>query len=120
MRHMQGNSHVLQRLFNWLRYLPPDVQCVILLTIYTVAGVALKEVASVFETAEEITPWDPSSSLQFVLLLGFGLRYIPALVLIPLVDNLVITPSDIRVTYVLLVALCVMVCYGTASAILLN
>jgi len=117
---MQSNSHVLQRLLNWLRYLPPDVQRVILLTIYTVAGVALKEVASVFETAEEITPWDPSSSLHFVLLLGFGLRYIPALVLIPLVDNLVITPSDIRVTYVLLVALSVMVCYGTASAILLN
>ena len=120
MRQMQSNSHVLQRLLNWLRYLPPDVQRVILLTIYTVAGVALKEVASVFETAEEITPWDPSSSLHFVLLLGFGLRYIPALVLIPLVDNLVITPSDIRVTYVLLVALSVMVCYGTASAILLN
>lgn len=120
MRQMQGNSHVLQRLFNWLRYLPPDVQCVILLTIYTVAGVALKELASVFETAEAITPWDPSSSLHFVLLLGFGLRYIPALVMIPFVDNLVITPSDIRVTYVLLSALCVMACYGTASAILLN
>lgn len=120
MRKRQGNSHVVQRLFNWLRHLPPSRQLALLLTIYTLAGVALEEIASVFETSEKITPWDPSSSLHFVLLLGFGLRYTPALVLIPLVDNLLITPSDIPLPYLLVICLSVMVGYGTASVLLLR
>lgn len=120
MSQRQNNSHLVQRLFNWLRRLPPGVRPVILLTIYTLAGVALEEVGSVFETADKITPWDPSSSLHFVLLLGFGLRYTPALLLIPVVDTLVLIPSDISLPYLLVIYLCIMVGYGTANALLLK
>ncbi len=119
MRQMQ-RSHFLQRLFNWLHRLPPKQKSILLLTIYTLAGVALEEVASVFETAEKVTPWDPSSSLHFVLLLRFGLRYTPALMLIPLTDNLLFNPSEVSLPYLLVICLCITVGYGIASALLLN
>lgn len=119
MRQTQ-RSHFLQRLFNWLHRLPPKQKSVLLLTIYTLGGVALEEVASVFETAEKVTPWDPSSSLHFVLLLRFGLRYTPALILIPLADNLLFNPSEVSLPYLLVICLCIIVGYGTASALLLN
>lgn len=118
MSQKQPNSRFVQ--FNWLRHLLPGVLPVLLLTIYTLAGVALEEAGSVFETADKITPWDPSSSLHFVLLLGFGLRYTPALLLIPVVNTLVIIPSDISLPYLLVIYLCIVVGYGTANALLLK
>lgn len=91
-----------------------------LVTIYVLAGLGLKQVSATFETATRITPWDPSAGLHFVLLLGFGLRYTPELLLIPLVDMLVVRPLDIAPFYVLACALWTMLGYSGACALLLH
>jgi diguanylate cyclase (GGDEF)-like protein/PAS domain S-box-containing protein len=96
------------------------VRTVLLVTIYVLAGLGLKRVAATFETAAQISPWDPSSSLHFVLLLGFGLRYTPELLFIPLLDMLVVRPLSIPPFYILVCALWIMLGYSVASALLLH
>lgn len=96
------------------------MRTVLLVTVYVLAGLGLEQVAAVFETAGRITPWDPSSGLHFVLLLGFGLRYTPELLLIPLLDMLVVRPLRIAPFYVLIGALWIMLAYSTACALLLH
>lgn len=114
------NSHVFQALFRRLRRLPVDGRSVLLVPIYVLAGLALEEVSTVFNTADKITPWNPSSGLHFVLLLGFGLRYTPALLLVPLLDGLVVQPMDIAPAYVFLFTMWFLLGYGAASTILLH
>ena len=80
--------YVVQNLFRWLSRLPAGLQSVLLVTIYIVAGLALDEVSAVFETSDNITAWYPPAGLHFVLLLRFGLRYIPELLFIPLLYGL--------------------------------
>lgn len=120
MRLKPFNLHVSQELFRWLSRLPPGLQSVLLVAIYVIAGVALDEVAATFETSDQVTAWYPPAGLHFVLLLRFGLRYIPDLLFIPLLDGLVFTPQVIEPFYVLSCALCIMLCYGTACALLLH
>lgn len=112
-----GNSHI-SRAFRWI---PPRWRRPLLLVvIYVLAGLALEEVGGVFETAEGVTVWDPSSSLDFVLLLKFGLYYTPALLLFRLVDYLWVTPLETAPFYVLVFcSFFMMLIYGTASALLL-
>jgi len=109
-----------QDLFKWLGRLPSGLQSVLLVTIYVLAGLALDGVVTEFETADGITTWYPPAGLHFVLLLRFGLRYIPELLFIPLLGGLVFTPQNIAPFYVLLCALWIMLGYGTACALLLS
>lgn len=108
------------QLYRWLSSLPSGLQSVLLVAIYVIAGLLLDEVAAVFETADEVTAWYPPAALHIVLLLRFGLRYIPELLFVPLLDGLVFSPLDIAPLYVLIEALCIMLCYGTACALLLQ
>jgi diguanylate cyclase (GGDEF)-like protein/PAS domain S-box-containing protein len=93
---------------------------VLLVTIYVLAGLGLEQVATVFESAAQISPWNPSSGLHFVLLLGFGLRYTPELLLIPLLNMFVVNPLGIAPFYVVVCALWVMLGYSVACALLLH
>jgi len=111
---------VSQELFRRLQRLPLGLQSVLLVAIYILAGLALDEVAAGFETSDEITAWYPPAGLHFVLLLRFGLRYIPELLFVPLLGGLVLTPQDIAPFYVLSCALYVAIGYGTACALLLH
>lgn len=120
MRLRPFNLHVSQDLFRWLSRLPSGLQSVLLVAIYVLAGLALDEVAAEFETSDAITTWYPPAGLHIVLLLKFGLRYIPELLFVPLLDGLVFTPQDIAPIYVLICALCIMLGYGTACALLLH
>ncbi len=120
MRLRPLNLHVSQNLFRWLQSLPSGLQSVLLVAIYVITGLALDEVAAGVETSDEITAWYPPAGLHIVLLLRFGLRYIPELLFIPLLDGLVFTPQDIAPFYVLICALCIMLGYGTACALLLH
>ena len=114
------NLHVSQNLFKWLSRLPSGLQSVLLVAIYIIAGLALDKVAAIFETSDKITAWYPPAGLHFVLLLRFGLRYIPDLLFIPLLDGLVFTPQGVAPFYVLICALYIMLGYGTACALLLQ
>lgn len=119
MRLRPFNLHVSQEQFSWLGQLPSGLQSVLLVAIYVIAGVALDKLSATFETSDQITTWYPPAGLHVVLLLRFGLRYIPDLLFVPLLDGLVFTPQDIAPFYVLICALCVMLGYGTACALLL-
>jgi len=103
-----------------MQRLPLGLQSVLLVAIYVLTGLALDEVAAGFETSDEITAWYPPAGLHFVLLLRFGLRYIPELLFVPLLGGLVLTPQDIAPFYVLSCALYVAIGYGTACALLLH
>lgn len=108
------------QLYRWLFSLPSGLQSVLLVAVYIITGLVLDEVAAVFETADEVTAWYPPAGLHIVLLLRFGLRYIPELLFVPLLDGLVFSPLDIAPLYVLIEALCIMLGYGTACALLLQ
>ncbi|PSB43856.1 hypothetical protein C7B80_22685 [Cyanosarcina cf. burmensis CCALA 770] len=120
MRIGRNNWHIFPRLFRWLRHLPSSLRTLLLVAVYVLAGLGLEELASVFDTAAAISPWDPSAGLHFVLLLGFGLRYTPELLLIPLLHMLVVSPLNIAPLYVLLCAIWIMLGYSLASALLLH
>lgn len=120
MRPRQINLYIFQTLFKWLRRIPLSARTVLLVAIYVLAGLGLEEIATGFETGENITLWDPSAGLHFVLLLGFGLRYTPELLLIPLLDMLVVRPLGIPPFYALFSALAIVLSYSVASALLLH
>ena len=117
---MKLRSFILQILHLFKRVIPSGLLSVVLVTIYIVAGVALDEVTAVFATADDITAWYPPAALHFVLLLKFGLRYIPELLFIPLLDGLVFTPLHVAPIYVFTCALYVMLGYGTGCALLVQ
>ncbi len=96
------------------------MRTVLLVTVYVLAGLGLEQVAAVFATATEVSQWNPTAGLHFVLLLGFGLRYTPELLLIPLLDMLVVNPLDIAPVYVVICALWIMLGYSLASGLLLH
>lgn len=114
-------SFLLQvgQLFKWST-LPSGLQSVLLVAVYVIAGVGLDEATAVFASADDITAWYPPAGLHFVLLLRFGLRYIPDLLFIPLLDGLVFTPLHIAPVYVLICAVYVMLGYGTGCALLVQ
>ena len=120
-----GNLLSFQRLFNWISRLSPAKQAFLLVVIHGLAGLVLKRFASVFESSWQISPWYPPTALDFVLLLGFGLRYTPALLTIPLIDGLVIerivSPEKVVTPfYVVLCALGIMFGYSAACALLVR
>ena len=112
-----------QGLFNWISRLSPAKQAFLIVIIHGLAGLALKRFAAVFASSWQISPWYPPAALDFVLLLGFGLRYTPALLAVPLIDGLVIerivSPEKaITPIYVVLCALGIMFGYSAACALL--
>ena len=119
MRLRQRNSQI-QILFRALQRLPASVRTVLLVAIYVLVGTGLEEVAALFQIAAGVTLWDPSAGLHFVLLLGFGLRYTPELLLVPLLHMLVVRPLAIAPVFILVSALWVMLGYSLASALLLH
>ena len=120
MRLGRNNGHFFPKLSRWLRHLPASLRTVLLVATYVLVGLGLEEIAAVFDTAAGITPWEPSAGLHFVLLLGFGLRYTPELLLIPLLHMLVVRPLEIAPSYVLLCAIWTMLGYSLACTLLLH
>lgn len=75
----------------WLARIPPKIQALLIVAIYLAAWTALDFWAFYFESAPEIQIWYPPSALDVVLLLVFGLRYWPALLLNTLIHTWVVT-----------------------------
>lgn len=121
MQPRVSNLNVFQTLSTQIQRLPSSVQAGLLVVVYVLAGLVLNRFAAAFESSWNITPWHPTSGLHFALLLGFGLRYTPALLLVPLLDGLVIPPVEkTSVLSIVLLSLWTMVCYGGASAVMLR
>lgn len=118
-----SNLNGLRRLFTWLSHLSPAKQAFLLVVIHGLTGLALKRFASFFESSWQVSPWYPPTALDFVLLLGFGLRYTPALLTVPLLDGLVVqrlvSPDKVvDPFYVVLCALGIMYGYSAACTLL--
>jgi signal transduction histidine kinase len=85
------DSAVSRNPSRWLQRLPVAVRVVLLIGIYLISWYVLDVVALQFESAPEIEVWYPPSALDVVLLLVFGLRLWPALLLNSLVHNWLLT-----------------------------
>ena len=63
---------------------------VVIVTVYLLAWTALDYIALRFTVAPDASVWNPSTGLNVVLLLVFGLRYWPALMLTTLIHHFLI------------------------------
>ncbi len=114
-----GKSHT-RAISRWWQYLPEPVRYVWIVTVYLIFWAILDKIALAFETTPEISVWSPASALNFVLLLVFGLRYSPALVLNTLVHNYVVTGRNLDFVTLLIFNLITTLSYAGASALLLK
>lgn len=115
-----SNPNVFQSLSAQIQRLPLSVRAGLLVVAYVLAGLVLNRFAAAFESSWHVTPWHPTSGLHFALLLGFGLRYAPAILIVPLLGGLGFASDRVHILTICFVALWTMVCYGGASALLLR
>lgn len=104
----------------WLARIPPKIQALLIVAIYLTAWTALDFWALKFESAPEIQVWYPPSALDVVLLLVFGLRYWPALLLNTLIHNWLVTGRHLPLVTLLIFNLTTTFGYWGACAILLR
>jgi diguanylate cyclase (GGDEF)-like protein len=112
-------SHLYRKFFRWQRRIPSPVRYVLVVAIYLILWTILDKVATKFQTAPEIQIWYPPSALDFVLLLVFGLRYTPALLLNTLVHEYVVTQRGLNFITLQLFNLITTAGYAGACALLL-
>lgn len=91
-----------------------------LVALYTLLWLLLDKAAVVFETAPEVSLFYPPPALDFVLLLVFGLRYLPALLLPKLIDVWLIPPVNIPFLCGTVYALITLFVYGGANVLLVR
>ncbi len=90
------------------------------LVIYTLCWLTLDKVTLSYETAPEVVLFYPPAALDFVLLLVFGLRYLPALLIPLIIDGLLVPPVVLPAIAVISYAISKLVIYGSISAFLIN
>ncbi|NEU76864.1 EAL domain-containing protein [Hassallia byssoidea VB512170] len=115
----EGDSHISRTLFRWQRRIPPKLRYVAIVAIYLILWAILDKVSLAFETTPEIQIWYPPSALDFVLVLVFGVRYAPALLLNTFVHQYVVTHRDLDLIALLIFDLVTTIGYAGASALLL-
>lgn len=104
----------------WLTRIPPKMQALLIVTIYLIAWTALDFWAFNFESAPEIQIWYPPSALDVVLLLVFGLRYGPALLLNTLIHDWFVTGRHLPLLTLLIFGLITTLGYFGACVLLLR
>ncbi|MGC1306347.1 MAG: diguanylate cyclase [Phormidesmis sp.] len=106
--------------WHWLQQQPRLLRAGLLLIIYLVLGLSLEGVADYYRASLQTQPWDPASGLHIVLLLGFGLRYTPAIFLIPFLEDAIWPVAQPEYVFEALSAVHLCVGYGAACAFLLH
>ena len=114
-----GDSHISKTVFGWLHRIPPKLGYVLIVVIYLILWAILDKLSVAFETTPEVQIWYPSSALDFVLMLVFGLRYAPALLLNTLVHQYVVAHRDLNFITLLVLDFTTTIGYSGASALLL-
>ena len=84
----------MEKCLRFLRRVPRPVRVAALLAVYLVVGVGLERIADLPRQTWQTQPWDPAAGLHVALLLAFGLRYAPALFLIPFLDDTLFTVAN--------------------------
>jgi signal transduction histidine kinase len=67
-----------------------------------------------------ITPWNPHTGLSFALILLFGLRFLPWLVIAPLAADIIVRGARVPFAAEIPIALIIGLTYGAAAAVLLS
>lgn len=114
-----NSNFLVLPLFRWLRNFSGRRRSLLLVIAYVVFGVILELVSTSFRSSWQVQPWDPASGLHVVLLLGFGLRYTPAVFFVPVLDSLFLTQQT-TLLQGLIGAPLIMLSYGAACALLLH
>ena len=114
-----GESHISKTLLGWLHRIPRKLHYVLIVVMYLILWAILDKVSLAFETTPEVQIWYPSSALDFVLILVFGLRYAPALLLNTLVHEYVVAHRDLNFITLLILDFTTTIGYTGASALLL-
>jgi len=95
-----------------------SVRALAIVGTYTFVWLVLDHAAVVFETAPEVSLFYVPPALDFVLLQVFGLRYLPALFLVSLIDVWFVPPINISWFHGLIYALITAAVYGGANVLL--
>ena len=104
----------------WLRRLPTAVRVALLVALYLISWYVLDLVALRFESAPEIQIWYPPSALDVVLLLVFGLRFAPALLLNTFIHVWFVTGRYLPLDTLIIFDLTTTLGYTIACALLLH
>ena len=104
----------------WLARIPPKIQVLLIVVIYLTAWTALDFWSLNFESAPEIQIWYPPSALDVVLLLVFGLRYGPALLLNTIIHNWFVSPRQLPLVTLVIFNLTTTFGYWGACALLIR
>jgi len=104
----------------WLRRLPTAVRVALLVALYLISWYALDLIALRFESAPEIQIWYPPSALDVVLLLVFGMRFAPALLLNTFVHDWFVTGRHLPLGTLIIFDLTTTLGYTVACALLLR
>ncbi len=81
----------------WLQRSPAWMRVVLVVAIYLIAWYGLDLAALRFESGPEIQVWYPPSALDVVLLLVFGLRFWPALLLNTFIHYWFVSPRQLPI-----------------------
>ena len=104
----------------WLRRLPTAVRVALLVALYLISWYVLDLVALRFESAPEIQIWYPPSALDVVVLLVFGLRFAPALLLNTFIHDWFVTGRHLPLGALLIFDFITTLGYTAACALLLR
>lgn len=115
----EGESRISRILSRYWRRTSTPGRCIWIVTIYLVAWTILDKIALAFETAPEISVWYPPSALDIVLILTFGWRYSPALLLNTFAHNYLVTGRELNITTLLVFNLITTLGYAGACTLLL-
>jgi diguanylate cyclase (GGDEF)-like protein len=88
--------------------------------VYLALWLGLDAIASVFQARHEVSLWYPPTGLSFALLLVFGLRYAPLLLLTDPLHGLVVSSPDVSWVSVLLGGVMSTAVYTTVAWLLLR
>src|SRR3712207_5036783 len=88
--------------------------------VYLGLWLGLDAIASVFQARQEVSLWYPPTGLSFALLLVFGLRYAPLLLLTDPLHGLVVSGPDVSWVSVWLSGVVSTVVYTTVAWLLLR
>ena len=119
MSSREIGSGIVGRLWRWLQNSSAEARSLVLLVVYISAGLALFRLAEQYGSSWRIQPWNPTAGLHVVLLLGFGIRYVFALPIAPLLENILLEFSSQSAIGGLLSGVYIAIFYGAASAFLL-
>jgi diguanylate cyclase (GGDEF)-like protein len=88
--------------------------------VYLALWLGLDAIASLFQARQEVSLWYPPTGLSFALLLVFGLRYAPLLLLTDPLHGLVVSPPAVSWVSVWLGGVLSTVVYTTVAWLLLR